>query len=103
LVYAGNADFMCSFIGNEAWVEALESPFKEEFSRSQGLPWTPWGAVGAAGRVRTAGNGAGIETAGNLTFIEIFEAGHMVPMDQGLAALDMIQHWLANEPFTGEL
>jgi hypothetical protein len=56
-------------------VEALETPFQEEFSRSYGLPWTPFGADTAAGRVRTAGSGAGVKTAGNLTFIEIFEAG----------------------------
>jgi carboxypeptidase C (cathepsin A) len=71
LVYAGNADFMCNYMGNEAWMEVLESVFQSEFLQASGEPLkTDSGKV--VGRVRSAGAG---HTAGNFTFVEVFEAG----------------------------
>ncbi|TFL01046.1 carboxypeptidase C [Pterulicium gracile] len=98
MIYAGNADFMCNYIGNERWVEELSTSFKSEFASAPSLPFITTGhkvinedrSVGSAGgkvagSVRSAG-GKGIN-AGNVTFVTIFEAGHMVPHDQPEAAL----------------
>ncbi|KZS93183.1 peptidase S10, serine carboxypeptidase [Sistotremastrum niveocremeum HHB9708] len=98
LVYAGNADFMCNFIGNEAWMEALDSPLQREFLETKSANWVTSKYGKLAGKVRSAG-GDGF-TAGNYTFVEVFEAGHMVPYDQPEAALDLIEHWIANTPLT---
>jgi cathepsin A (carboxypeptidase C) len=96
LVYAGNADMMCNYIGNERWVEALESKFQDEFAAAESTSWVTRKQHKVAGTVRTAG-GNGF-TAGNVTFVTVFDAGHMVPFDQPEAALDLITRWIYNIP-----
>ncbi|OBZ78042.1 Carboxypeptidase Y A [Grifola frondosa] len=97
LIYAGNADMMCNFMGNERWIEQLDSEFNEEFSEASPLPWTTLATGRVAGTVRSAG-GSGL-TAGNVTFVTVHEAGlHMVPYDQPEAALDMVARWLSDIP-----
>lgn len=102
---------MCNYMGNEAWVAKLEHRFHEEFSRSRSLPWITLESGKIAGEVRSAG-GDGF-TAGNVTFINVYEAGyvhsriilvhrlivtvqhrHMVPFDQPEAALVSTLHKL---------
>ncbi|KAN0085973.1 Alpha/Beta hydrolase fold [Tylopilus felleus] len=93
LVYAGNADMMCNYIGNERWLEALKTNFHDEFSTAPTEQWiTKQGKE--AGTVRSAGSGAG-----NITFVTVSEAGHMVPFDQPEAALDMLTRWITDVPF----
>jgi cathepsin A (carboxypeptidase C) len=92
LVYAGNADMMCNYIGNERWVEALDSKFHDEFAASDAVPWVTKRSGKLAGSVRSAGG------AGNVTFVTVFDAGHMVPYDQPEAALDLITRWTRNIP-----
>ncbi|KAH0584572.1 hypothetical protein H2248_010105 [Termitomyces sp. 'cryptogamus'] len=98
LVYAGNADMMCNFIGNERWVEQLETKFLPEFSATKAVPWITSKSGKIAGEVRSAG-GAGF-TAGNVTFVTVFEAGHMVPYDQSESALDLFERWIQNTPLS---
>ncbi|KAF9269332.1 carboxypeptidase C [Marasmius fiardii PR-910] len=99
LVYAGNADGTCNYMGNERWVEALDTQFKAEFAAAKSLPWIDSAEDRQAGVVRSAGGGG--FTAGNVTFVEIFEAGHMAPHDQSSAALDLITRWIRNVPLHG--
>jgi len=98
LVYAGNADMMCNYIGNERWVENLNTKFSEEFSLAQSLPWITTESGTLAGSARSAG-GRGFR-AGNVTFVTVFEAGHMVPYDQPEAALDLITRWITDTPLS---
>lgn len=42
-----------------------------------------------------AGN---VRSSGNLTFLRIFDAGHMVPYDQPENALDFFNKWLSEIP-----
>ncbi|KAK7029832.1 Alpha/Beta hydrolase protein [Favolaschia claudopus] len=87
LIYAGNADMMCNYMGNEQWLEVLDSSFQAEFVVAKAIPWITAKGDQLAGTVRSAG-GHGF-TAGNVSFVTVFEAGHMVPFDQPEAALDM--------------
>jgi len=98
LVYAGNADMMCNYIGNERWVEQLDTKFRDEFSTTKPVPWITTDSGKLAGEVRSAG-GAGF-TAGNITFVNVHEAGHMVPYDQSEAALDLFTRWITDTPLT---
>ncbi|KAJ7816126.1 Alpha/Beta hydrolase protein [Mycena leptocephala] len=77
LIYAGNVDMMCNYMGH--------------FGTAPFLPWTV--SDRQAGVVRSAGEGAG-----NVTYLTVFEAGHMVPHDQPEAALDMLNRWIRNIP-----
>ncbi|KAH9975097.1 serine carboxypeptidase [Lactifluus volemus] len=98
LVYAGNADMMCNYMGNEAWVENLETRFHKEFESAPSMKWIPARSGRVAGEVRSAGgNGFG---AGNVTFVNIFEAGHMVPYDQPEASLDLFVRWISDTSLT---
>ncbi|KAH9005727.1 serine carboxypeptidase [Lactarius hatsudake] len=95
LVYAGNAGTF-SF-GNEAWVENLEHKFHEEFKAAPPIQWVERSGR-VAGEVRTAGGGD--LGAGNVTFVNVYEAGHMVPHDQPEAALDMFTRWIFDASLT---
>ncbi|KIM49641.1 hypothetical protein M413DRAFT_438816 [Hebeloma cylindrosporum] len=97
LVYAGNADMMCNYIGNERWLGELQTKFQEEFSESEPVPWVTAQSGHTVGEVRSAGSGAG-----NVTFVTIYEAGHMVPYDQPEAALDLITRWIMDTPLSSE-
>ena len=57
-------------------MDSLESRFQEEFLAAPEQPWhTPDGSV-LAGLVRTAGGTSG--SAGNYTFVRVFEAGFVL-------------------------
>ncbi|KAJ6570924.1 serine carboxypeptidase [Mycena vulgaris] len=108
LVYAGNtgqsdplrswiscsnpaADLMCNYVGKSRWVAQLPSTHQDAFGKA---PFRPWSVSGRpAGVVRSAGGGAG-----NVTYLTVYEAGHMVPHDQPEAALDMFTKWIYNIP-----
>jgi cathepsin A (carboxypeptidase C) len=38
-----------------------------------------------------------VKSSGNFTFMDVFAAGHMVPMDQPEASLDFYNRWLGGE------
>ena len=59
--------------GNEAWVTQLDNIFHDEFKNSTFLPWVTIESGKKAGEVRYAG-GEGL-TAGNVTFVKIYDAG----------------------------
>jgi hypothetical protein len=54
------------FQGNERWVEAMETKFSEKFRKTKSVPWTPMRSDLVSGEIRTAGN---------VTFLNIHEAG----------------------------
>ncbi|KAF8684459.1 serine carboxypeptidase [Rhizoctonia solani] len=101
LIYAGNADFMCNAIGNLQWLEGLETSFQADFQAAKQVPFIPLSSKTnkPAGFVKTAG-GKGQFTAGNVTYVQIYDAGHMVPYDQPEAALDMFVRWIMDTPLT---
>lgn len=59
-------------VGNERWFKALDNKYAKEIKNTKERIYQVKGKD--AGRVISAGEGAG-----NFTFIEIFDAGHMVP------------------------
>jgi len=88
LVYSGMLDFICNYLGGEAWTAKM--------------PWTGQAAFNAANFTSWNVNSsvAGyVKAAEGLTFLEVVNAGHMVPMDQPANALDMLRRFLNNLPF----
>jgi cathepsin A (carboxypeptidase C) len=83
LIYAGDKDFRCNWLGNQAWVEALEWSGRDEFLNAANRPW----------KVNDIQAGT-VRNAGPFTFLRIFDAGHMVPYNQPLNALGMLNEWL---------
>lgn len=77
----------------------LEHKFHKEFEKSVPIKWTTLASGRVAGEVRSAG-GDGF-TAGNVTFVQVYEAGHMVPFDQPEAALVRPELFLLSHLVTG--
>ncbi|CAK9182814.1 unnamed protein product [Ilex paraguariensis] len=82
LVYAGEYDLICNWLGNSRWVHAMEWTGQKEFV---GAPSVPFSVDGAEAGL--------MKNHGPLTFLKVHDAGHMVPMDQPKASLQMLKRW----------
>lgn len=99
LVYAGKADFMCNYIGNKQWVTDLPHELGAELSEFNDEQWYVGdqlkGSYKLAGSSENAGDGQGPQ----LAFLEINDAGHMVPLDQPEFALEFFNTWIHGQSF----
>ncbi|KAI9454327.1 serine carboxypeptidase [Russula earlei] len=86
LIYVGTYDWICNWVGNEAWTLALEWHGQRDFAA---LPLREWHVDG-----RIVGKTRG---AHGLTFATVDKAGHMVPYDKPKEAVALINRWLAQE------
>ncbi|KAF5729478.1 Serine carboxypeptidase-like 49 [Tripterygium wilfordii] len=82
LVYAGEYDLICNWLGNSRWVHAMEWSGQKDFVASLEMPFTVDGSEAGA-----------LKSYGSLAFLKVHDAGHMVPMDQPKAALEMLKRW----------
>ncbi|WIA37630.1 hypothetical protein OEZ86_014531 [Tetradesmus obliquus] len=83
MIYAGDRDLICNWLGNRRWVDQLQWEGAQGWSQAQDKAWM------------VQGKQAGLVTSyDTLSFVKVFEAGHMVPMDQPAAALDMITRFM---------
>ncbi|CUM65067.1 uncharacterized protein PRCAT00002689001 [Priceomyces carsonii] len=86
LIYAGDKDFICNWLGNQAWTNELEWSGKKQFNKQPVKDWT----VGktSAGKVKNFEN---------FTFLRVFGGGHMVPYDQPENGLAMVNSWIKGD------
>ena len=92
LIYAGDADFICNWLGNKAWAENLKWSGHERFSAA------PMKDLTLASTSKSSQQHVGeFKSEGNFTFMRIYGAGHMVPLDQPEASLDFFNRWLGGE------
>merc|ERR1719373_383837 len=88
LIYAGVEDFICNWYGNREWVEAMEWSGGDAYRQ---LNYTIWSVDGSqAGQYKSVGN---------LTFLPVNAAGHMVPMDQPKNSLEMLKSFIGLQNF----
>jgi len=90
LIYAGDADFICNWLGNLAWTNALEWPGQKAYGKAEMKNLT---------LTQSDHNIGSVKSSGNFTFVRIHAAGHMVPYNQPEASLDMVNRWLDGEWF----
>lgn len=88
LIYAGDADYICNWLGNQAWAEALEWPGQKSYNKAETKDLLLGGEGDKIGSVKSSGN---------LTFVRIHAGGHMVPYDQPAASADFFTRWLSGE------
>lgn len=74
LIYNGDKDYICNWVGGEKWVKEMEWEHKEEFNALE------YKDIGYAHSLKLQ----------NFEFLRILDAGHMVPMDQPEGALKML-------------
>jgi carboxypeptidase C (cathepsin A) len=90
LVYSGKDDFVCNYMGGLEWTRATPWAGQDKFNQA---PFQDWFVNNAkAGEAKSYGP---------LTFLAVENAGHMVPRDQPINALDMVKRFLNNLPFNG--
>lgn len=82
LVYSGDKDWICNWRGGEAWTNSLDWSGKEDFNKDEYKKWN----IGS----QAYGEFKNVE---NLMFLRVYDAGHMVPMDQPQAALEMLNQF----------
>ena len=83
LIYAGDKDFICNWVGNRRWTLAMPWSGADAYNKAQNQAFVVDGA-----------NAGQFIASGNLAFLQIYEAGHMVPKDQPAVALTMLQRFL---------
>jgi len=86
LVYSGDKDFICNWYGGRAWTNAVEWDHKKEFNDAQFEKWAVNGKpAGEVKRVK------------NFKFLRVYDAGHMVPMNQPDVALAMLNTFMTGK------
>lgn len=84
LVYNGDADGMVDWVGSKAWATELDWAHHAQWVASPDVPFT------------VAGREAGLyRSVHGFTFLQVFEAGHMVPLDQPEAALALLREFIS--------
>lgn len=83
MLYAGDVDMACNFLGGEMFAEAMNLPLLEDYSE-----WT----YVAADNTRQVGGW--YKKFDRLSWITVKGAGHMVPTDKPIQAYDMFQAFL---------
>ncbi|KAF8589301.1 serine carboxypeptidase [Ramaria rubella] len=86
LIYVGTYDWICNWVGNERFTLALEWSGQADFAAQELRDW------------KVDGKTAGLTRSfGGFTFATIEDAGHMVPYDKPVEALELVNRWLAKE------
>jgi carboxypeptidase C (cathepsin A) len=83
LIYAGDCDYICNWLGNKAWTKALKWDGADEFNKAEDHEWQVGGTTVAKHR-----------SAQHFHFMQVYEAGHMVPMDKPAESLAMVNAFI---------
>ncbi|CAK9442337.1 uncharacterized protein LODBEIA_P60800 [Lodderomyces beijingensis] len=86
LIYAGDKDFICNWLGNQAWANELQWSGSKGFQSAEEKDWTV--------NKKAAGKSKNYK---NFTFLRVYGGGHMVPYDQPENALDMVNRWVSGD------
>lgn len=87
LVYNGDVDMACNFLGDEWFVESLQQEVQVKRR-----PWTY--NTGESQQV-----GGFVKEFSNLAFLTVKGSGHMVPSDKPIAAFSMFTRFLKKQPY----
>ncbi|XP_067651219.1 lysosomal protective protein-like [Haliotis asinina] len=88
LVYNGDVDMACNFMGDEWFVDSLA----QKYAQSR----TPWYYTAADKTKQVAGFAKGFE---NLVYVTVKGSGHTVPSDTPIPALVLFTNFIKNIPF----
>lgn len=93
LFFNGVEDLICNHVGNEAFLEVLPWQHKDSWMNAKRYAW------------RATNEEEGLVSGymkeyGNLSFLKILNAGHMVPMDVPEVAFDMMRIFVSRGRFS---
>ena len=87
LIYAGDADYICNWLGIDAWTKALDWDGTAQFGNFAPIEV----------ETRCRNKYGSIKHAEDLAFLRVYNAGHMVGHDQPSAAFDFVNRWMRGE------
>ncbi|KAF7728221.1 hypothetical protein EC973_006502 [Apophysomyces ossiformis] len=90
LIYAGDADYICNWMGNKAWTKALRWSASNKFVTAKDVEWISPTTNKKIGELRMTPDD-------RFAFLRVYEAGHFVPYDQPEHALDMFNAWIKKQ------
>jgi cathepsin A (carboxypeptidase C) len=88
MIYAGDVDYICNWLGNKKWTLALEWPNKDAFNAAEDKPYMLSDDKTQFGRIREASG---------FSFVQVYQAGHMVPMDQPEGSLKLLNDFIGQK------
>ncbi|EEQ97081.1 conserved hypothetical protein [Perkinsus marinus ATCC 50983] len=93
LIYAGDQDYPCNWLGNKAWTEKLLWGHKDDF---QVAPYQEFiaPAVGLGDNSISEIVVGSMRQYKNFAFLRVSNAGHMVPKDKPVESLHMFKQFL---------
>lgn len=83
LIYAGEYDLICNWLGNSRWVRNMKWSGQKRFWSARQHPFK-------VGDVKVGWR----KSYGGLSLMKVYNAGHMVPMDQPKTSLEMLRRWM---------
>lgn len=89
MIYNGDADWTCNWIGSKAWVLKLNWNGKKGFNEAVDKFWISEATGKQAGEYRNFGN---------LSFLRVYKSSHFVPLDQPEHSLELINHMIHGIP-----
>eukprot|EP01116_Phalansterium_solitarium_P000712 TRINITY_DN1055_c0_g1_i2.p1 TRINITY_DN1055_c0_g1~~TRINITY_DN1055_c0_g1_i2.p1 ORF type:complete len:416 (-),score=177.20 TRINITY_DN1055_c0_g1_i2:171-1418(-) len=87
-IYEGVNDIMCNFYGSSNYLASMQWSGQQAFNTASNRTWAING--------KTVGS---VRSASGLTYINVLDAGHMVPHDQPIVALNIFNNLIFNKPF----
>jgi carboxypeptidase D len=87
LLFSGDQDLICNHIGTEYLIANLTWHGKQGFQNAPKLRWTVDNTPAGVWREER-----------NMTYVQLYNASHMVPYDVPLAALDMMNRFMGLDP-----
>lgn len=87
LIYAGDIDYICNWLGNEAWTLALDWPGKSALNAAKRQQL----------RSKSGKNYGNVRAAQGLSLMQIYKAGHTVPEYEGEGSLDFLNRFMGGE------
>ncbi|KAF4671226.1 hypothetical protein FOL46_000392, partial [Perkinsus olseni] len=93
LVFAGDRDYLCNWMGSLAWTKRLDWMGSDTFRKSKLIEYRlPNGATVGKWKGSTLSS-----TGGQLIFMKLYGAGHYAAMDVPQPALMMVDEFLNNK------
>ncbi|EEY68296.1 serine protease family S10, putative [Phytophthora infestans T30-4] len=90
LVYGGDADTVVNWMSQDLWTRALSWKHQAQFSSA------------AFNEQKYNGRSIGrVRSSHGLSFMKVYNAGHMVPHDQPAIAYEMVRSFLHDDPRVG--
>jgi cathepsin A (carboxypeptidase C) len=94
LIYAGDVDYICNWLGNKAWTLDLGWSGKNDFNSADDIDYTLTAEYSSGGPAPGDKMGR-LRSHKNFHFLQIYNAGHMVPMDQPEVASQMLEQFIS--------